>query len=90
MLKVSLTPGRKKAEVFGYFGYRPMPHSVVVRSTSYIASLSIRGRLQNLNFKLTNLNVVFDDKMISNEKVINYKVLYFLEIYNFHFSDFFI
>jgi len=30
VLKGSLTPGRKKAEVFGHFGHRPMPHSVVV------------------------------------------------------------
>ena len=30
MLKGPLTPDRKKAEVFGDFGHRPMPHSVVV------------------------------------------------------------
>ena len=30
VLKGSLTPGRKKAKVFGHFGHRPMPHSVVV------------------------------------------------------------
>ena len=30
MLKGSLAPGRKNAEVFGDFGHRPMPHSVLV------------------------------------------------------------
>ena len=30
MLKGPLTSGRKKAKVFGHFGHRPMPHSVVV------------------------------------------------------------
>jgi len=30
VLKGPLTPGRKKAEVFGDFGHRPMPYSVVV------------------------------------------------------------
>ena len=40
----------------------------------YIGSFSIRGHLQNLNFKLKNSNVVLDDKMISNKKIINYKV----------------
>ena len=34
MLKGSLTSGRNKAEVFGHFGHRPMPHSVVVGSSS--------------------------------------------------------
>ena len=38
VLKGSLTPGRKKAEVFGHFGHRPMPHSVVVRFLSRHAS----------------------------------------------------
>ena len=35
MLKGPLTPGRKKAEVFGHFGHRPMPHSVVVFISCY-------------------------------------------------------
>jgi hypothetical protein len=34
-------------------------------------------------------NVVFDDKMISNEKFINYKVSKLFKIYNFHFDGFF-
>jgi len=38
---------------------------------------------------LRNSNVVFDDKNISNEKLINYKVLELFEIYNFHFDGFF-
>ena len=37
---------------------------------------------------LTNSNVVFHDKMISNEKVVNYKVLELIEIYNFYFGHF--
>ena len=30
VLKGPLAPSRKKAKVFGDFGHRPMPHSVVV------------------------------------------------------------
>ena len=37
---------------------------------------------------LRNSNVVFYDKMISNEKVVNYKVLELIEIYNFYFGHF--
>jgi len=29
-VKGAFNPGRKKAEVFGHFGHRLMPHSVVV------------------------------------------------------------
>jgi hypothetical protein len=29
-VKGVFNPSRKKAEVFGHFGHRPMPHSVVV------------------------------------------------------------
>ena len=41
VLKGSLTPGRKKIEVFGYFGHRPMPHSVVVSLLHHSTILSI-------------------------------------------------
>jgi hypothetical protein len=50
VLKGSLTPGRKKAEVFGHFGHRPMPHSVVVfllAKLSFMLDNVYRGELQH-------------------------------------------
>ena len=57
MLKGPLTPGRKKAEVFGHFGHRAMPHSVVVGATTRlkkiasdkIASTSVHANDENLD-----------------------------------------
>ena len=40
----------------------------------YLGSFSIRGCLKNLNFKFSIKDVVFNDKLNSNEKVGKYKI----------------
>jgi len=40
----------------------------------HLGSFSIQDHLENLISNLRNSNVVLHDKMISNQKVVNYKV----------------
>ena len=59
----------------------------ILRSTTFILVVS----LSEVTYKiwisnLRNLNVVFHDKMILNEKVINYKVSYFSRSTTFIFT----
>jgi hypothetical protein len=54
----------------------------------YFNSFYIRCRLQNLNLKTSH--EFFNHKMISNQKVVNYKVSLHFKTYNFYFGGFFI
>jgi hypothetical protein len=45
-----------------------------------------RGRFQNSNFKFFKSRRSFNDKMTSNEKVVNYKILLLLNIYKVYFD----
>jgi hypothetical protein len=49
-----------------------------------VFSFKVIFKIQNLKF--LNLDVVFVDKMTSNEKVANYKILQLLKIYKVYFG----
>jgi hypothetical protein len=60
-----------------------------LRSTSFILIVStseIVYKIWILNLK--NSHEFFNDKMISNEKVVNYKVSLHFKTYNFYFGGF--
>jgi hypothetical protein len=56
------------------------------RSTSFFDSFYILGRLQISNLKTAH--EFFYDKMISNQKIVNYKVSLHFKTYNFYFGGF--
>jgi hypothetical protein len=49
-----------------------------------VFSFEVIFKIQILNF--LNLDVVFVDKLTSNEKVVNYKILLLLKIYKIYFG----
>jgi hypothetical protein len=49
-----------------------------------VVSFEVVFKIQNLNF--LNSDVVLVDKMTSNEKVANYKILYLFKIYKVYFG----
>jgi len=51
VLKGPLTPGHKKAEVFGHFWHRPMPHSVVVK---YLRAIWVELQIEPVRQNLAN------------------------------------
>jgi hypothetical protein len=54
-----------------------------------VGGFAIRGRLKNFNFKIIKTSAILSGpQMFSNQKVINYKVIRPIDIYNFGFGRF--